>query len=374
MGKTLILVIDRDDDFGSKAKVESPIVGFDKCKDAAVALGIADPEDSDTNALFGGLNYYQENRDKMDLEIALICGNKTIGALANKRLIEQTKMLIDEIDPDDYVLMTDGAEDNDAFKMLLESNIHLPLIEYRIIRVKQAAGVESAFYYLKNALGEPTKRKRFLAPLSGLLIVISVIYIISSFYTSGDIQSFVSRATTSFIVFVIGVVLAIYAYNVPTGISDFIEKWKNEASSGSITVVFFSASLALALVGIVVGIYSTTEVYLEHDSQMILVFIVYSFWFFIFAFMIYAFGAVVNSYLNSGKIKYSFIALILNTVSVGLVVNGILDYMMTYVGLYTTLPLMYMIEIVTGFVLALVSSALHIKIKSMTTVSAEQAA
>ena len=51
MAKTLILNIDRDDDFGRKAKVKSPIIGIESNVDAANRLGRVDPEDSDLNAI-----------------------------------------------------------------------------------------------------------------------------------------------------------------------------------------------------------------------------------------------------------------------------------------------------------------------------------
>jgi F0F1-type ATP synthase assembly protein I len=50
-------------------------------------------------------------------------------------------------------------------------------------------------------------------------------------------------------------------------------------------------------------------------------------------------------------------------VSMGLVVNGILDYMMDYVGLYSSQPLMYALEILIGFALAASSVVLHNRIK-----------
>ena len=50
--KTLILNIDRDDDFGRKADIKSPILGIKNNINAANKLGMADPEDSDLNAIF----------------------------------------------------------------------------------------------------------------------------------------------------------------------------------------------------------------------------------------------------------------------------------------------------------------------------------
>ncbi|AKB44337.1 Conserved transmembrane protein [Methanosarcina vacuolata Z-761] len=62
--QTLVICIDRDNDLGEKAKLETPIVGREANVQAAVALGIADPEDSDTNTIFGGIRILDELRAK----------------------------------------------------------------------------------------------------------------------------------------------------------------------------------------------------------------------------------------------------------------------------------------------------------------------
>ena len=49
-GRTLVLSVDRDDDIGGKAKIESPAVGREACLNAANTLALADTEDSDVNA------------------------------------------------------------------------------------------------------------------------------------------------------------------------------------------------------------------------------------------------------------------------------------------------------------------------------------
>ncbi|MFW5987405.1 MAG: DUF373 family protein, partial [Methanohalophilus sp.] len=52
--QTLVICIDRDNDLGDKAEVQTPIIGREAHVDAAVRLASADPEDSDINTLFGG--------------------------------------------------------------------------------------------------------------------------------------------------------------------------------------------------------------------------------------------------------------------------------------------------------------------------------
>src|SRR5438132_1208262 len=49
--KTLVLCVDRDDDIGVKTGIRGPIVGREGNLAAATKLGLADPEDSDVNAL-----------------------------------------------------------------------------------------------------------------------------------------------------------------------------------------------------------------------------------------------------------------------------------------------------------------------------------
>ena len=62
--KTLILNIDRDNDFGRKAKVNSPIIGIEDNIKAANKLGQIDPEDSDLNAIFSAISTYKSIKEK----------------------------------------------------------------------------------------------------------------------------------------------------------------------------------------------------------------------------------------------------------------------------------------------------------------------
>ena len=79
--KTLILNVDRDDDLGRKAKVKTPIIGVKDNIDAANKLGLADPEDSDLNAIFSAISTYNSltSKKEKDVEIATICGHINVG-------------------------------------------------------------------------------------------------------------------------------------------------------------------------------------------------------------------------------------------------------------------------------------------------------
>ena len=73
--KILVLCIDRDDDIGCKAGMETPVVGKDSCIKAGIKFAIEDPEDSDSNAIFAAIKSYEELLSKgYNSEVALGSG------------------------------------------------------------------------------------------------------------------------------------------------------------------------------------------------------------------------------------------------------------------------------------------------------------
>ena len=58
MVRTLVITIDRDNDLGVKAGIRGPVIGRKATLTAALKLGIADPEESDTNAILGACLLY----------------------------------------------------------------------------------------------------------------------------------------------------------------------------------------------------------------------------------------------------------------------------------------------------------------------------
>ena len=70
LGRTLVLSVDRDDDIGWKGKVESPCIGRAACLRAATTLALADPEDSDINAIFSAIKIYDELIEKVKMPLS----------------------------------------------------------------------------------------------------------------------------------------------------------------------------------------------------------------------------------------------------------------------------------------------------------------
>src|SRR5256884_241343 len=71
--KTLVLCVDRDNDIGAKTGLQAPLIGRDQNLAAATKLGLADPEDSDVNALLSAVSIYDGlQKDNTDAGLALI--------------------------------------------------------------------------------------------------------------------------------------------------------------------------------------------------------------------------------------------------------------------------------------------------------------
>ena len=85
--KLLVICIDRDDDIGKKAGIVSPVVGRNACLEAAQRLALEDPEDDDSNAIFGAVKTYEDLISKgYTAEVVTIAGDKNRGVQADEKL------------------------------------------------------------------------------------------------------------------------------------------------------------------------------------------------------------------------------------------------------------------------------------------------
>jgi len=96
-GRTLVLSVDRDDDIGWKAKVESPAIGRAACLAAANTLALADPEDSDINAIFSAVKIYDELvTNGEEAAIAVVAGNHLHMIDGDRRIATSLEQVIKE--------------------------------------------------------------------------------------------------------------------------------------------------------------------------------------------------------------------------------------------------------------------------------------
>jgi len=247
-GRTLVLCVDRDDDIGYKAKVDSPCIGRGPCLAAASALGIGDPEDSDTNAIFQTIKTYDELLAKgEDVEIALLSGKHTNMLEGDRRIGEHLDKIIKEQEIEDCILISDGAEDEFV----------LPIIQSRIkvagvvrVTIKQLPDMESKFYIIKKLLDDPKVAKGFLVPVGAILVLFAIL-------------AFIVPALNAILI-VLGVI-GIYSIFKGFGIAEYfnvayhgiIDSFKNGKFSG----IAYIVTVLVCIVGVLVGCMNMITLY-----------------------------------------------------------------------------------------------------------------
>ncbi|MDD2626602.1 MAG: DUF373 family protein [Candidatus Methanomethylophilus sp.] len=321
MKKTLILVVDRDDDFGAKGHVETPVIGLDGCIGAATALGSADPEDSDTNALYAAINIYRDLEQTAEEipEIALICGDQKVGHRSDTALVGELNKVLDQIKPDRAILCGDGAEDEYVYPIV---SSRVPIDSVRKVYVKQAPGVEGTFYIINKTLNDPQKRERFLAPLSWVIVLISLVYMFANIFRADDLINWFLGSTTSIIMFIIGMLMLLYSYNMFERGRAQADKWAARAKAGSLSVIFLIASALFVMFGFVVGGYSLNDIHTTSTAQTVSWFIYNSIWLILFGIMFYLTGDMLDRYFSNKKVKYSTITYCLDILAAGLLITA----------------------------------------------------
>jgi putative membrane protein len=175
MARVLVLTVDRDNDLGIKTSIRGPVVGRRQVLTAALKLGIADPEESDTNAILGALSQHdallENGADEDEVEVAILTGDEKVGVRSDRAIAAQLEEVVSAYQPDEAILITDGAED-EAVLPIIQSQVRIDHVE-KII-VKQSKGIEGTYYYIVKALEDPKWRARFMVPLGLVLAILGL--------------------------------------------------------------------------------------------------------------------------------------------------------------------------------------------------------
>ena len=355
MKKTLVLVVDRDDDFGVKGKVNTPVIGVQNCLDAATAFGIADPEDSDLNALFAAVSVCLEiQEDGHEADVALICGDEKVGHRSDLALVAQLEEVLDEIRPDSVVLVGDGAEDEYIYP-IISSRAHVDSV--RKVYVKQAPGIEGSFYIITKMLSDPGKRKRFLVPLGFIIVLLSLFFITPAllvYSADHNINTLASMSGSMAFLFV-GLVLILYGYNVGELYQEFRKNLISSLAGDTTRLLFLCISLSLILL---MAVWNYTEVdgmYITSAFQWVFNYVTAMVWPVVIAIMIYIAGQTIQDYQSSRTVKLSMVFGCIGIVNLGLVLTGVLDLIGYFVWDNGRFEL-GIVEIVAGVIISILST------------------
>ncbi|MDD5148319.1 MAG: DUF373 family protein [Candidatus ainarchaeum sp.] len=168
MDKILIVCVDRDNDLGRKTDIQGPVIGREANLKAAAKLALADPAESDANTIFAAVKKFDELKPKfVNLEIVTLTGIGKSGFESDKAINEQLDTVLEKFSTEGFVLVTDGAEDDQVIPILQS---RAKIISKETVIVKQAMEIESAFFTVKAALKDPYIA-RIVFGLPGIILV-----------------------------------------------------------------------------------------------------------------------------------------------------------------------------------------------------------
>ena len=169
MNNLLIVCVDRDNDLGKKTGIEGPVIGREANLKAAAKLALADPGEADANTMFAAVKKYDELRKSVKkLEVATLTGYGKAGFKSDKIINEQLDALMKRVKPEGFVLVTDGAED-DQILPILQSRARI--VSKEVVIIKQAQQIESAFFTIKETLQDPFV-SRIIFGIPGILLLL----------------------------------------------------------------------------------------------------------------------------------------------------------------------------------------------------------
>ncbi len=287
----LVLCIDRDDDLGRKAEVKSPVIGRDANIDAAVRLGTADPEDSDTNTIFGGIKVFDELvAAGQEVEIASIAGDIKVGLTSDEKLAAQLEELISRFKPEGVVVVSDGAED-EAILPIIQSRVKVNGV--RRVLVKQSPNLESTYYILKQLFTDPKISHTFFIPPGLALLMYSIFSLLG--YPNGAVVAITGA---------IGLYLLFRG-----GLDEFVDEAKvtlrTSLYAGKIAFITYIMAAMLVLIATMQGAASLWEYY-RGDIwygylTLIMIYINNSIWWYIAAGFCAVLGKIMDMYLEGER-------------------------------------------------------------------------
>ncbi len=172
--RILVLAVDIDNDLYRKTRIFGPVVGKEENLKAAAALALADPQETDANAMFEAVRKYDELK-KMGfrVQVATLTGAEHEGYTADAELSRQIDIILDKYKIDACVLVTDGASDTRILP-LLKTRVKVNSVD--IVRMRQAEQFENAYFAILEKLKEPHYARIVFGVPAAVLLLFAISY------------------------------------------------------------------------------------------------------------------------------------------------------------------------------------------------------
>jgi len=251
--RILILCVDRDGDLEVKAGIKTPLLGRTANLDAAVALALKDPEETDANAMFEAIRLYDrlQNEKQPDetFEVATISGTELSGVSADRKLVAELANLLDTFGAGEVILVSDGYSD-EAVLPLIESRV--PVSSVRRIVIKHSESIEetAALFtkYMRLLIDNP-RYSRVALGLPGLLVLIFGVFWALDFLVPGTLLYYGIA-----IIIIIGGFLILKGFGVDRSAKD-LYKWAREYTPPPLPMQISNYTIIAGILCVAVSVY-----------------------------------------------------------------------------------------------------------------------
>lgn len=317
----LVICIDKDDDIGVKAGVKSPVIGRAACLDAASRLGTADPEDSDTNTIFGGIQVYDQLRaEGHNVELICIAGHRELGIKSDRAIASQIDDILLKYPTEKAILVTDGAEDESVLP-ILQSRLKIESVK-RVV-VKQAQNLESTYYIIKQLVNDPKVAKVVFLPIGLILLVYAATTWIDW-----------PNATPIAIALMLGAYLMYRGLGIDNLFETFIYNLRLSFKEAKLTFVTYLISLILVILALIQGCLAMVDPDIVQKYfplgpgwlGLAALFVDRSILWFIAALLAIVIGWIIDAYMDESDALYRYLSAPFFLIASGLLIWGSSEY------------------------------------------------
>lgn len=335
--RVVVICVDRDADIQSKLGVEGPVYGRGEVLEIAQKLGLKDPLETDTNALYEAVRLYDDYKNQgIKAEVVAVIGSPELGLESDTKLSKQLDEVLEKSRAEGAIVVSDGAED-EYILPLVESRTRI--ISVRRVVVKQSEKLESTYYllqdFLKDIVNDPKLARLFIG-LPGIALVLYMLF---------------GSHGWRLIFGVVGVFLMIKGFGMEDSVEKAFSEFKSSFVTGKISFFTYVVAVLIAFVGLVVGYDQLNRMGIPLSSlpDSVPIFISESIDLFTFAALVALIGKSIDAFLEKmSLLKYVLLGLVV--VAFRIIVEAISLFMLGQIN-YLNLALW----ITLGLILSMLS-------------------
>jgi len=321
----LVIAIDRDNDLGRKTGIRSPVIGREPNVKAALELGLADPEESDTNTMLEAIRTYDQLLDDgEDVEVVTICGDIRVGTKSDMKIANTLDQVIIKTKSTRAILVSDGSDDL-QLEPIIRSRLRID--STRMVVVQQSRPIEDTLYTIVHKMEDPKIQRQFILPIALIVFVWGLAGILGlSEIASG----------------LIWVILSGYLLVKVAGWEDEFRTFYNELLTTSERVSVYSYVWLIAILLFIVGVAQGIEqMDLSKDLGVAAMVLSFLGWDGILPYLLSAIVCVevsrtIDTYVRDGVFNINIIRFIFTVISLGAITAGVIDIMSDVVTRGTT--------------------------------------